>query len=66
MGNMSYCRFENTADDLQDCYDNFDDVDDISEREAKSRLRIIKLACDIAESYGDEVNKYVSIEQVKP
>ena len=19
MGNMSYCRFENTADDLQDC-----------------------------------------------
>tara|TARA_R100001530_G_scaffold60360_3_gene43623 strand:+ start:853 stop:1065 length:213 start_codon:yes stop_codon:yes gene_type:complete len=21
MGNMSYCRFENTAKDLEDCYD---------------------------------------------
>ena len=66
MGNMSYCRFENTAGDLQDCWDNFDDVDELSEREAKARKRIVKLACEIAESYGEEINKYVKIEHVEP
>lgn len=60
MANMSYCRFENTASDLQDCYDNMDS-DEFSEREAKSRKRIIQLSCDIAESYGDEIGKYVDI-----
>ena len=27
MSNMSYCRFQNTVQDLQDCYDNIDDSD---------------------------------------
>ncbi len=55
MGNMSYCRFQNTAEDLQDCYDNLD-VDDISESEKKARTRLIKLCISIAEDYGYEVN----------
>jgi len=25
MANMNYCRFQNTAQDLQDCRNNFDD-----------------------------------------
>lgn len=66
MGNMSYCRFENTSGDLQDCYDNFDDIDVLSEGELKARKRIIRLACDIAQSYGEEVNNYVKIEHVEP
>ncbi len=36
MGNMSYCRFENTLGDLQDCYDNIDDPD-LSESEKRAR-----------------------------
>lgn len=40
--NMSYCRFQNTAQDLQDCYDNLDDSE-LSEAEAAARLRLIKL-----------------------
>lgn len=58
MGNMSYCRFENTANDLQDCWENFDD--DLSNYyEIRGRKRIIKLACQIAENYGEEVGIHV-------
>jgi len=46
MGNMSYCRFRNTARDLQDCYDNLDN--DLSEEEKQARERLIELCKDIA------------------
>ncbi len=63
MGNMSYCRFENTAGDLEDCYDNMDD-DGLSDSESKARRRIIKLACDIAESYCEEVGLHVEVASI--
>jgi len=27
MGNMSYCRFENTVNNLQNCYENFEEIE---------------------------------------
>jgi len=54
MGNMSYCRFRNTVGDLRDCYDNMDD-EDISSDEKRARRAIIKLAVQIADDYGDEI-----------
>lgn len=42
MSNMSYCRFQNTLEDLRDCYDNLDDSD-LSEEETKARKRLIKV-----------------------
>ena len=33
MGNMSYCRFENTLSDMHDCFDNLYDVDEMSQYE---------------------------------
>jgi hypothetical protein len=65
MGNMSYCRFENTADDLDDCWEHFDNADDLSHSEAKARRRIIQLACEIAESYADEVGLHVEVASLK-
>lgn len=53
MGNMSYCRFQNTVNDLQDCYDNMDDEDKLSEEEQRARKRLIKMCRDIADDYGD-------------
>lgn len=53
--NMSYCRFENTVQDLQDCYDNL--LDDLSEREARARRQLIELCRDIInewEAYEEE------------
>lgn len=52
MGNMSYCRFENTLSDLQDCYESMDES--CSEREHKKRQKLIKLCWDIASNYCDE------------
>jgi len=48
MGNMSYCRFENTSDDLQDCLDAIyngetEDLDSYEQRGLKQILKISKL-----------------------
>ncbi len=53
MGNMSYCRFQNTLEDLRDCYDNMDE--EVSEEEGKARRRMIKICVKIADDYGDEL-----------
>lgn len=52
MSNMSYCRFENTAQDLKDCRNNFDD--DLEWTEFTARNQIVNLAKEIVESYGEE------------
>jgi len=53
MANMSYCRFENTYDDLRDCFNNWGG--DLSESEEDYRERMIKLCEDIANYYrGNE------------
>ena len=52
MGNMSYCRFQNTLGDLRDCYENFDDY--VSPDEAKARERLHKLCQDIIENFDPE------------
>ena len=52
MSNMSYCRFENTVKDLEDCVENWDDVklgeidEDSGEvtYEADAKARMITLA----------------------
>lgn len=52
MANMSYCRFENTYNDLKDCYQNIDD--ELSESEENYRKKLIKLCKEIAEYCEDE------------
>ena len=53
MGNMSYCRFTNTLEDLEDCYDHMDDSN-LSKEEERARARMIELCLDIVEDYGDD------------
>lgn len=48
MGNMSYCRYENTLHDLRDCWNNWND-EPTSEEEIKARESLIKLCKEIAE-----------------
>jgi len=52
MSNMSYCRMENTYNDLRDARDHWDDAN--SESELKFRKRILELAKDIVEEHGEE------------
>ena len=48
---MSYCRFENTYDDLRDCFDNWEVS---SESEEEYRTLMIKLCKNIITNYGDD------------
>lgn len=50
---MSYCRFENTFNDLRDCSDNME-KEGLSQVETVKRQQLIELCIEIAENYGDE------------
>ncbi len=52
MASMAHCRFQNTYEDLRDCYEHMDDSD-LSESEKKYRERMIKLCQDIFGDYGE-------------
>ena len=53
---MSYCRFENTLRDLQDCYVNMDN-DDLSKSEFYMRRRMVELCMSIANEYDDIIEQ---------
>ena len=54
MANMSYCRFENTYRDLNDCYRNIDNTD-LSKTEIAARRKLIELCQLIAEVADPEL-----------
>ena len=60
MANMSYCRFQNTAEDLRDCADNLFDDDDMSAEEIKARARLIRICREIATN----ADEYPRLEKV--
>ena len=43
MGNMSYCRFQNTVGDLEDCYDAIMEGGELSSEEESAKDRLIEL-----------------------
>jgi len=51
---MSYCRFENTFDDLEDCFDNWEGA--MGESEEECRKQLLELCIKIAAWYdnGDD------------
>ena len=53
---MSYCKFENTYHDLQDCQDalNEESLDELSETEKKYALKLIRMCKNIADDFSDE------------
>ena len=55
MANMSYCRFENTYRDLQDCYHNVNKS--LSKDEAHYREKLLRLCEDILSEYDPELEE---------
>tara|TARA_R110000765_G_C18550942_1_gene562276 strand:+ start:333 stop:536 length:204 start_codon:yes stop_codon:yes gene_type:complete len=55
MGNMSYCRFENTARDLNDCLYAIHngEVEDLSSYEINGLKSILEIAKEIVEMEDD-------------
>lgn len=58
MSNMSYCRFENTLADLEDCYEAIDDTrfntNNLSDSERKAYEKLIELCATISEYFSEE------------
>ena len=59
MANMSYCRFENTFNDLIDCFDNIweEAENDRDERSRKQMIRFLKERIDEIEELSEELDK---------
>ena len=59
MSNMSYCRFENTTSDMEDCVEQLRDrtLDDLNEYEIASLGSFLSLAKEIVdnEDYIEEI-----------
>ncbi len=55
VSNMSYCRFQNTLSDLRDCYDSMSEDIELSYEEKRARFALIKLCCEIADDFEDEL-----------
>jgi len=55
MGNMSYCRFENTAADLRDCLDAIQrgEANDLSNFEISGLTNIMDMAHELIEIEDD-------------
>ena len=51
MANMSYCRFQNTLQDLRDCYYNMSDS--LTGAEFHTREGLIELCKSIGEEFHD-------------
>jgi hypothetical protein len=51
MANMSYCRFENTYNDLYDCYNNINDQ--LSDEEHSYRQRLVEMCQSIIDEYDE-------------
>jgi hypothetical protein len=47
--NMSYVRFQNTLEDLKDCYNYIEDISYMSADELQARKKLIELCQEIAQ-----------------
>ena len=60
MPNMSYCRFENTVNDMQDCLNAIEDreVNDLSDYEVKALQHFLELGQAIVDN-EDEIQRII-------
>lgn len=52
---MSYCRFENTVNDMIDCINNMDISESASTYEKRARKKFVELCAQVVADYGDEL-----------
>ena len=57
MGNMSYCMFRNTLNDLRECEEALLFDDELSPEEEKAKVALIRLCANLAADYLEEVEE---------
>ena len=65
MGNMSYCRFENTAADLRDCLSAIHrgETDDLSSYEIAGLTNIMDMANELVEMEDDIIELLTRLQE---
>jgi hypothetical protein len=53
MANMGYCRFQNTLNDLEECFDSMENDEELSESEEKAKEKLIQLCIEIGNIFGE-------------
>ena len=63
MSNMSYCRFENTAQDLQDCLDAIEngELNDLGSQYEVDALEELLELCKQVVAYKNEIEDAIDI-----
>ena len=64
MANMSYCRFQNTLCDFEDCLDALDSGKAMSDDEQRAAFWLIKQARELVEQFEDYSDEEIK-EQLK-
>jgi hypothetical protein len=56
MGNMSYCLFQNTLQDLDDCLDALEErgLEDLSNEEKRAAINLVRTAARISDEFLEE------------
>lgn len=54
MANMSYCRFNNTLSDLEDCKDALENQDISSLAEKRKAKRLLEVCREIADNFDED------------
>jgi hypothetical protein len=59
MANMSYCRFQNTLGDFEDCLDALNSGKAMSDDEQRAAFWLIKQARELAEQFADHSDEEI-------
>lgn len=62
MGNMSYCRFRNTEEDLEDCLDALSNREISSEEEKRSARRMLRKIINFLDQEG--ITEDIDVEKI--
>ena len=63
MANMSYCRFENTSNDLRDCVGAMEEAYDMAELDlSRTELSSLKYMRELCERFLEESDRLLNAE----
>jgi len=65
MSNMSYCRFQNTSNDLRDCVDAMEEAYDLPEMDlSREELQSMKWMRELCERFLENSERLMNAESV--
>lgn len=65
MSNMSYCRMQNTFEDLKDCYNYWDSIDVNNEKEKHFQKRLLDLCKRIVDAFGEDIDEDINEDGIE-